>query len=69
MRAASSSAADMGLQLTFMPAFAPASGDSRNRSSSPEAASAMPSDVPKRIFFGFRFATMTTWRPTSAAGS
>ena len=58
-----------GPQLTFMPALAPASGESRNRPSSPEAASAMPSEVPKRIFFGLRFATITTWRPTRAAGS
>ena len=33
------------------------------------AASAMPSDVPKRIFLGLRFATTTMWRPTSCAGS
>ena len=58
-----------GPQLTFMPALAPASGERRKSPSSPEAASAMPSEVPKRIFFGLRFATITTWRPTSAAGS
>ena len=56
-------------QLTFMPALAPASGERRKRPSSPEAASAMPSEVPKRIFLGLRFATTTMWRPTSCAGS
>ena len=58
-----------GTQLTFMPALAPASGVRRNRPESSEAASAMPSDTPKRSFFGFRLATITTWRPTSWSGS
>ena len=55
--------------LTFMPAAAPASGPIRNSPASPDAASTMPSETPKRSLRGFRFATTTTWRPTSCSGS
>ena len=58
-------------QVTFMPASAPLSGESRNTSgpSSPLAHNTMPSETPKRILRGSRLAIMTTWRPMSFAGS
>src|SRR5690606_11185095 len=62
--------APRGAQLTFIPGSAPSSGCSRKTPGpSPLAASTIPSDVPKRILRGFRFATSTTSRPSSADGS
>src|SRR5690606_2962889 len=62
--------APRGAQLTFIPGSAPSSGCSRKTPGpSPLAASTIPSDVPKRILRGFRFATSTTSRPSRADGS
>ncbi len=59
-----------GLQVMRMPGVAPESGDSRNRPApAPLAASTIPSETPKRILRGARFATTTVRRPVSAAGS
>src|SRR5690606_19034248 len=56
--------------FTFMPGWAPSSGEMRKMPGpSPEAASTMPWDSPKRILRGARLATMTVRRPTSLAGS
>src|SRR5690606_38449672 len=52
--------------FTFIPGVAPASGDSRKISFPPgPAASTMPSDTPKRILRGLRFASTTVRRPVS----
>src|SRR5262249_32600591 len=56
--------------FTGIPALAPASASSRNKSSPPEPADRiMPSDTPKRILRGARLAINTTLRPTSFSGS
>ena len=55
--------------LTFMPGLAPGSGVRMNISSAPgPAASTMPSEMPKRIFLGVRFATITVSLPTRSCG-
>ena len=57
-------------EFTLIPGVAPSSGCRTNSSAPPgPAARTMPSEVPKRIFLGFRLATITVWRPTSSAGS
>ena len=56
--------------LTCMPGSAPLSGASRKMSVPPgPAASTMPSEVPKRILRGARFATTTVSRPMRSAGA
>ena len=56
--------------LTRMPGVAPESADSANISLPPgPAANIMPSEIPKRIFRGSKFATTTMSRPTRVAGS
>ncbi len=56
--------------LTRMPGLAPISGETTKISAPPgPAASIIPSEVPKRILRGSRFATTTMSRPTSDAGS
>ncbi len=55
-------------QCSRWPGFAPESGDSRNASPSPPAATTMPSLMPNFICRGARLATMTTRRPTSCSG-
>ena len=55
--------------LTRIPGLAPLSGESTKRSSPPgPAASTMPSERPKRIFLGAKFATITVCRPTKSSG-
>src|SRR5688572_26095316 len=56
--------------FTFMPGAAPESGATRKISAPPgPAASTIPSEMPKRILRGSRFATSTASRPTSSAAS
>lgn len=56
--------------FTFMPGFAPASGDSRKMSCPPgPAARTMPSLTPNFILRGARLATIRVKRPTSCSGS
>jgi hypothetical protein len=58
-----------GAYFTRIPGVAPESADNRNTSSPPgPAAKTMPSDIPKRIFLGFRLATAMTNRPVSSSG-
>ncbi len=55
--------------LTRIPGFAPSSGVNTKRSLPPApAASTMPSETPKRIFRGARFAIMTVMRPFNCSG-
>ena len=63
------SLSETGNHLTFMPGLAPASGVRMKISSPPgPAASTMPSDTPKRILRGARFATITVSLPTRSSG-
>ena len=60
---------ETGNHLTFMPGLAPVSGVRMKISSPPgPAASTMPSDTPKRILRGARFATITVSLPTRSSG-
>ena len=55
--------------LTRIPGFAPSSGVNTKRSFPPgPAASTIPSETPKRILRGARFATMTVMRPFNCSG-
>ncbi len=57
-------------QRTRIPGSAPSSGDRRKTRESPSpAARIMPSETPKRILRGLRFATSTTLRPTRIDGA
>ena len=59
----------MARYFTFIPGVAPASGDSRKMSFPPgPAASTMPSEMPKRILRGLRFASTSVRRPTQLLG-
>ena len=56
--------------FTFIPGWAPESGDSKyNPGPSPDAASNMPSEMPNFILRGARLATSTVSRPLSCSGS
>ena len=60
----------LAAHFTFMPGWAPESGDRMNSpGASPEAASTMPSLMPNFILRGARLATITVSRPTSASGA
>lgn len=55
--------------LTRIPGIAPSSGVNTKRSLPPgPAASTIPSETPKRILRGARFATMTVMRPFNCSG-